>query len=636
LQIGGNFLINTILKEIESCDLFCCDITNLNENVLLELGFAIGRNKPVWIIQDISITASYQKFKQFILLNNIGYINYSSSKHIIENFLNQRQYLLKKPLLDSLPVDDSTFDENHLLFFLKSQVEHNYNQFIVNEIEANRIPVLIDDSSENKISPVSWYLRNLTQIPSVLIEFSGTDRSNYQIHNAKSSLIAGLAIGFNKKYTFIAAHPYPSSIDYQEHLNRFSNLSECQAIVRPYLQSIRNHAIELMGKRIDFTRHKRKEGALQKIKFGEMLAEHESIDIYEYYVNTANDDNLVKAEYNIVVGRKGSGKTASFYYLNTKYSKDIRNQVVIIKPINFEIDGLIELIHGTSIEFGKSYIIESVWKFLIYTEIIKSIHNRVFDKPQYSVTREEENIMQFVENNEELIFPDLSSRLNKLLNSLKTVVEIKDQTEFRAKISEVLHQDLFKSLVKLVTDYMVNKGLLVLLIDNLDKNWRKGNSIDVTSKFILGLLSVIGRINKDLKGGNRNPLDIRMNLVVFLRSDIFKQVLQYSREPDKIEYTRLIWTDPEVLFRLIDRRIDYLTTDSAINGRKFWEQYITDNVEGKEVKDYIINSIILGQGILSSLLVLQKIVLLLEDMNLSMRVILKLLTSNTQIGYFNH
>ena len=58
LSIGGNFLISTILKEIESSDLFCCDITNLNENVLFELGFAIARNKPVWLIQDITISES--------------------------------------------------------------------------------------------------------------------------------------------------------------------------------------------------------------------------------------------------------------------------------------------------------------------------------------------------------------------------------------------------------------------------------------------------------------------------------------------------------------------------------------------------------------------------------------------------
>lgn len=592
LSIGGNFLISTILKEIESNDLFCCDITNLNENVLFELGFAIARNKPVWLIQDITISESFQRYKEFILLNNIGYLNYTSSKNIVESFLSQKQYLLKKPLLDTLPIDNTFNDEKKILFYLKSQIDQNYNQYIINAIESSKIPVLIDDSNENKVSPISWYLKNLITIPSILIEFSGVDRSNHQIHNAKCSLIAGLALGLNKKYKFIASQPYPSAVDYQEHLVRFNNLTACQNAVDPFLRDIRNHAIELITEKIDFTKYKRKDGDLQKIKFGEMLAEHESNDIYEYYVNTANDDNLLKAEYNIVVGRKGSGKTAAFYYLNTKFSKDVRNQVVIIKPINFEIDGLIELILGTNIEFGKSYIVEAVWKFLIYTEILKSIYFRVVDKPKYSLKIEEEKIIEFVKLNDEKILPDLSSRLNQLFNDLKSVGGIEDQTEFRSKFSEVLHQDLFKTMVGLIINYMTNKGTLVLLIDNLDKNWRKGSNIEITSKFILGLLGVIGRINKDLKGGNRNPVDIRVNLVVFLRSDIFKQLLSNAREPDKIEYTRLIWNDPEVLFRLIDKRIDYLSHSSSIDGKKFWDQYITPNVNGQTAKEFMSNCII--------------------------------------------
>lgn len=592
LSIGGNFLISVILKEIENCDLFCCDITNLNENVLLELGFAIARNKPIWIIQDITVSESFQRYKEFILLNNIGYINYTSSKNIVEAFLHQKEYLLKKPLLDTLTFDSDGNDEKKLLFYLKSQIDQNYNQYIIDAIDNNKIPVLIDDSNENKVSPFSWYLNNMIKIPAILIEFSAIDRSNYQIHNAKCSLIAGLAIGLNKEYKFIASQPYPSAIDYQEHLIRFNNLEACQNAVNPFLKKLRNRAIELITDKVDFTKYKRKDGILQKIKFGEMLAEHESNDIYEYYVNTANDDNLLKAEYNIVVGRKGSGKTAAFYYLNTKFAKDIRNQVVIIKPINFEIDGLIELIQSTSIEFGRSYIVESVWKFLIYTEIIKSIFLRVRDKPIYSLKTEEEDIIKFVNANEEKILPDLSSRLNQLFEDLKSVGGVENQTEFRNKFSEILHQDLFKNMVGLIIHFMTNKGFLVLLIDNLDKNWRRGSNIEITSKFILGLLGVIGRVKKDLKGGNKSPVDIRLNLVVFIRSDIFKQLVSNAREPDKIEYTRLIWNDPEILFRLIDKRIDYLSLDKTIDGRRFWEQYITQNVNGQTVKEFIFNCII--------------------------------------------
>lgn len=592
MNVGGYFLISEILREIEEADLFCCDITNLNDNVLFELGFAIARNKPIWIIQDITIAKSFQQFKEFILLNNIGYINYTSSKNIVEGFLAHKQYLSKKSLLSTLPIDDSSDDSKNILFYLKSQIDLNYNQHILETIESKKIPTLIDDSNENKISPISFYLRNLINIPAILVEFSDTSRTNHKIHNSKCSLIAGLALGLGKKYKFIAAHPYATAIDYQEHLHKFSNLTECEGIVAPFLSSIRTQALDLFAKKSSLIQYKRKDGLLQKVKFGEMLAEHEPDKIYEYYVNTANDDNLLKAEYNIVIGRKGSGKTASFYYLETKYSKHVKNQVVVIKPVNFELDGLIELISGTSIEFGKSYIIESVWKFLIYTEIIKSIYLRVKDRPLYAIKENETLIIEFVKNQKEKILPDLSSRLNQLFSELKSIKDESDQNKFRIKISEVLHQEIFKTMVNLIIEFMFDKGTLVLLIDNLDKNWKKGSNIEITSKFILGLLGVIGRINKELKGGNKNPVGIRLNLVIFLRSDIFKQLLTHAREPDKIEFTKLSWTDSEVLFRLLDKRIDYYSDGPHLDSNKFWEHYITNSVDGKPLKEFIINSII--------------------------------------------
>ncbi|MBX3239024.1 MAG: hypothetical protein KIT80_09605 [Chitinophagaceae bacterium] len=592
LSVGGNFLISAILREIESSDIFCCDVTNLNENVLFELGFAIARNKPVWIIQDITISSSFQKFKEFILLNNVGYINYTSTKNIVTDFLDKKQYAFAKPLLESIPIESPVKEKPKLLFYLKSQIDNNYNQYIVNSIEESKIPVLIDDSSENKLSPISWYLMNLTRIPATLIEFSSADRSNAQIHNAKASLLAGLSVGFRKKILFIAAQPYPSAVDYQDYLKRFTDLPTCQKLVSPFLKQLRNEAIELMDEKVDYRQYKRKDGVLQKIVFGEMLAEHESNDIYDYYVNTANDDNLVRSEYNIVVGRKGSGKTASFYYLKTKYFKDIRNQVVIFKPINFELDGLIELMHDTTLEFGKSYIIESAWKYLIYSEILRSIYLRISDKPEYSIKKEDEVIIKFVSENREQIMPDLSSRLNELFAKLTAVKGVTDQREFLSKFSEVLHSETLKKMVGLIISFMTTKGMLILLIDNLDKNWRKGSNIEATSKFILGLLGVIGRINKDLKGGNKNPVDIRMHLVIFLRSDIFKQIIEAAREPDKIEYTRLIWNDPEVLFRLIDKRIEVLSDSQIVDVHRFWSQYITRHVNESPVKEYIASSII--------------------------------------------
>ena len=104
---------------------------------------------------------------------------------------------------------------------------------------------------------------------------------------------------------------------------------------------------------------------------------------------------------------------------------------------------------------------------------------------------------------------------------------------------------------------MEKKQKLVVLIDNLDKSWRKGSNIDNIGRFLLGLLGVIGRISKELRGRGAQLNVFEFNLVIFIRSDIFKYILKIAREPDKIEFTKLVWDDEEVFLELLMNEFIY-------------------------------------------------------------------------------
>ena len=54
----GKFIITAICTDIELRNIFICDLTNLNHNVLFELGYAIARKKRVWILIDPSFEKS--------------------------------------------------------------------------------------------------------------------------------------------------------------------------------------------------------------------------------------------------------------------------------------------------------------------------------------------------------------------------------------------------------------------------------------------------------------------------------------------------------------------------------------------------------------------------------------------------
>ena len=50
LQINGKYIIAEICAAIDASDFFCADVTGINPNVMFELGFAIARNKRIWLI----------------------------------------------------------------------------------------------------------------------------------------------------------------------------------------------------------------------------------------------------------------------------------------------------------------------------------------------------------------------------------------------------------------------------------------------------------------------------------------------------------------------------------------------------------------------------------------------------------
>ena len=82
LQIGGRILISTICTEIDQRDIFIADVTQLNPNVLFELGYAIARNRRIWLMLDGGVERAHPEVKGFQLLSTIGYRKYNNQYEI--------------------------------------------------------------------------------------------------------------------------------------------------------------------------------------------------------------------------------------------------------------------------------------------------------------------------------------------------------------------------------------------------------------------------------------------------------------------------------------------------------------------------------------------------------------------------
>src|SRR6266511_293649 len=92
LRISGKVIITEVCEAINKYPVFVCDLTNLNPNVLFELGYAIARNRRIWITLDTSYEESIQNYNRFSLLRNVGYAGYQNSEHLVNQFFSQHPY----------------------------------------------------------------------------------------------------------------------------------------------------------------------------------------------------------------------------------------------------------------------------------------------------------------------------------------------------------------------------------------------------------------------------------------------------------------------------------------------------------------------------------------------------------------
>ena len=598
-SVSGKFIMVEICKAIENCDIFICDLTSLNHNVLFELGFAIGRKKRIWILIDPNIQDSKHNYEKFKLLTTVGYTPYSNSQDIERKFYEEKPWedlenTIYKEAIESIITSITsriTSRNKDTLLYLKSGIETESSIKLSQSINHSRIPIIVDDPKEVRTQTLSWYAIETHNAFAVIAHFLSPNHVGWQIHNAKNSFVSGLAFGFGKKLLMLAHDPYNSPIDYREILKTHKTAKICKNFAESWLQEIEGKYFEKETVAQKYEEELKAHSELQSITIGDPVAEHESEALQDYFIPTAEYIAALQSKQSLFIGRKGYGKTAILYRLAYELRSSLRNHVCIIKPIAYELEGILQMLQQSLSTSETGYLIESFWKFLIYTEITKSVVEELNNKPDhYQYSDKEQKLLDVANENESIILPDFSIRLEAVVNSLKDVNKEKSKANQRAKISELLHNEVIWRLRSVLGTVLEEKNKVTVLIDNLDKAWNQGSDFPTLSKLLLGLIAVSRRITNDFQKTDRWRRPVSLSLIIFLRSDIFSRILKYARERDKISYSRIIWNDPEILLRVLEERI--MVSSGATNPDEIWSKYFCNKVKGVPIKDYLTISII--------------------------------------------
>jgi len=583
---GGRPIISRILEEIRECKCFIADLTELNPNVLFELGYAIAHRKRIWLLLDTSIDRAKLDFNRLQLFTTIGYNGASNSHRIVEGFFKDRPYLDGTNLFEEL-LERGRKPIRPTLVYLKAQEATESSNRLARKVSTTEIASIIDDPAEIANQPLSWYINRIDAASAVVCHLLSSTHANWQANNAKQAFAAGLAHGLGKPLLMLAHSPYETPLDYRDLLKVSETAAQAEHAFdewfSPLIESIRKQERSADAYQEKLTGRT----TLELINLGEWIAEDESQEISEYFIPTATYKDALRANHSIFVGRKGTGKSATFFKLHDELNKDSRNHVCLIKPVAYELEGVVQLLTKTTERPEAGYLVEALWKFLISTELAKSLYSRINSRPVYSGrTGDERELVEFVETNSSWIMPEFSIRLESAILKLLSMPQATTLDGHRSNISEQLHGDMLPRLKSVIGGLIANRNRIVVLIDNLDKAWDQNQDLSRVSDLLFGLLSVSKRIATDFDRDPNFHGHINFSLIVFLRSDIYATIIKYAHERDKVPVRRMSWDDSTLLLSVLEER--FMKSDLGLKTTdEIWQKFFSATVGSRSIKQYL-------------------------------------------------
>ncbi|MBP2641039.1 MAG: hypothetical protein H6Q66_1990 [Firmicutes bacterium] len=598
MQRKSSRIISNILESIERNDLFIADISGLNPNVLFEAGIAFGKRKhSLLFTQGFSTTDRNDDLKNFEIIAGWDIGSYKNSKQLSTLIETKNPFIHKaSPEYDKYSLMDVNFIPNRGLF-LQGVCLHNIALISLKIFKETYSEVHIDDWNENSAQTLLWYVREINQASGIVAFFLPTSWDNSRAMNARYSFICGMAIGLGKKVKIIGLPEYEIPFDYKEIILLPNNEDQIGCMLREAFELSESSITTeqtlrpaIFGGNADKRKllSQEKEYILLEVNLGDSIAENEEKELSNYFIKTGQFNQALKCRQALIIGCKGTGKTATFYQLRDAFTcKHVKNIVCEIKPADYKMARFLTSLSKLAEREGfVEHVLENVWKFILYCEIMVVLKKYIEKRPvETGRTRAEEDFLSFFTLHAVLVEAPFEQKLEIVSNWLEDVALNPDS------FSKKIHDKMLKDGKKYITPIIQTTNKIVILIDNLDKSWHAESDLTLQAQLVFSLLGIHRRLRTDFGE------DLDISVIIFLRRNILEYILNLEivREPDKIitDQIELIWNDQEMLMRVIEERFRKVTIKNGTTPPEdIWTEFFAHKVKGVQTREWLYNNVL--------------------------------------------
>jgi hypothetical protein len=356
-DIPGRFISTEVLKRIDGGTAFIADITRLNFNVVFEIGYAKGRKKRAILVRNELIRPDDDLIRSVGIFDTLGYKSYTDSTGL-ESFIST--------ITDLIPLK---FDENATstktpVYLVLPKIKGDMETRLIARIKKGRLFYRSFDPEEHGRLSAPEAIEHIAVSHGVIIPLLPNHYSDAEVHNFRAAFVAGLSMGMGKLLLLLQSGHDPVPLDYRDLVSSFKFPDQIDEYVSAFapavFESVQLEQPSVVRKPATF---------LMQLNLGASSAENEFQELGNYYIETDEFRRALRGEVQIVLGRKGSGKTALFFQLRDRLREDKRLVVLDLKPEGFQLIKLKDQVLDYLEEGTREHTITAFWEYLLLLEI---------------------------------------------------------------------------------------------------------------------------------------------------------------------------------------------------------------------------------------------------------------------------
>lgn len=576
-DIAGRPLVAPIFEGLSTNDILIADVTSLNFNVTYEIGYAIGISKRAFLIKHTGMEDQADLVRKVGIFDTLGYESYEDSDELFEK--------LSYPI-DAKPINiNPILDRKAPLYVLETPVKTEGMGYIVARVKKARIHYRSFTPSENTRLSAMEAIQHVANSHGVLIPLLPNNIKDSEIHNIRAAFVAGLSHGMQKSTLIMQSGGEPVPLDIRDFVKSWTHHKE----VDKYVEDLARDVVE----NLQATSNLELPVAdlLTSMSFGDPMAENEFQTLGQYFVETDDYQRTVRGEVNLVVGRKGTGKTALFSQVRDRIRRDKQNIVVDLKPEGYQLVKLKEDVLVFLDLGAKTHLVTAFWEYLLYLEVChKVLHkDREVHLRNHHLTEPYRKLHASYFLELDSSEGDFSERLHNLSDRIGTMYNSSHggNTDTRltsGEVTNLVHKNDISELRDRLSTYLEFKKGVWILFDGIDKGWSAHGLTSDDISLVRGLIDAGRKIQREMRRSGHD-----FHCIIFLRNDVYQLLMDESSDFGKEMRASLDWDDPDLLREMVRMRMavnDKIPDDVSFDS--VWGEICVSHIDGTESSQYMI------------------------------------------------